>query len=332
MRASSVEIDIIRGKFDMKEIEVLVLEGAMSSGVAITYDMLDTANRLLAAKGQGPAFAVHTSGSGSKTRGAGRPPGDIPDVLIIPGLGFTSESAIAEGLARADMADARQRLAKVAARGTEIAASCSATFLLADTGLLDRRRATTTWWLAPIFRRRFPAVELDADAVIVADGPVITAGAAMAQIDLMLTLIARHAGPTTADGCARYMLLDHRRSQTPYVALGLLAAADERVARAEAWARPRLEQAIAVDQLAAAAALAPRTFARRLERVTGLSPVRFLQRLRLERAIELVHSTRLPIEEIARRVGYAEPSTLRRLFRREGHSARALRVGHEAAA
>lgn len=316
----------------MKHVEVLVLEGAMSSGVAITFDMLDTANRLLERQGQAPAFVVHATGSGSRRHALASKLENTPDVLILPGLGFTSEPAIAAGLARADMAPARQRLAAVAARGTEIAASCSATFLLADTGLLDRRRATTTWWLAPIFRRRFPAVDLDADAVVVADGPVITAGAAMAQIDLMLTLIARHAGPTTADACARYMLLDNRRSQTPYVALGLLTAADERVARAEAWVRPRLEHGITVDQLAAAAALAPRTFARRLERVTGLSPVRFLQRMRMERAIELVHSTRLPLDEIARRVGYAEPSTLRRLFRREGHSARSLRAGHEAAA
>jgi transcriptional regulator GlxA family with amidase domain len=316
----------------MKRIEVLVLEGAMPSGVAITFDMLDTANRLLELKGHAPAFLVHATGSGSWRAALAPAPEKTPDVLILPGLGFSSEPAIVAGLARADMDPARQHLAAVAARGTEIAASCSATFLLADTGLLDRRRATTTWWLAPIFRRHFPAVDLDADAVVVADGPIITAGAAMAQIDLMLTLIARHAGPATADACARYMLLDNRRSQTPYVALGLLTATDERVARAEAWARPRLEHGIAVDQLAAAAALAPRTFARRLERVTGLSPVRFLQRMRMERAIELVHSTRLPLEEIARLVGYAEPSTLRRLFRREGHSARALRAAHEAAA
>ena len=97
-----------------------------------------------------------------------------------------------------------------------------------------------------------------------------------------------------------------------------LVAADEPVRRAQAWARDRLEAGLTVDDLAAAAGLAPRTFSRRIERVTGLSPVRFLQRLRVERAVELIETTRLPFEEIARQVGYAEPSTLRRLLRKDG--------------
>jgi transcriptional regulator GlxA family with amidase domain len=299
----------------------------MAASVAITFDMLDTANRLLVAKGQSASFTVWATGSGARGHpGYTRRPEDWPDIVIIPGLGFTSEEAIVAGLARKDIAAARQRLAAHAAAGAEIAASCSATFLLAEAGLLDRRRATTTWWLAPIFRRRFPTVDLDADAVVVADGRLLTAGAAMAQIDLMLTIISRHAGPALADACARYMLLDGRRSQTPYVALGLLAATDERVARAETWARLRLEEGITVEQLAEAACLSPRTFARRLERVTGLSPIRFLQRMRVEAATDLVRSTRLSMEEVARRVGYAEASTLRRLLRREGRSARLLRA------
>lgn len=81
---------------------------------------------------------------------------------------------------------------------------------------------------------------------------------------------------------------------------------------------PRRRAFIAVDDLAAVAGLSPRTFARRVERAVGLSPVRFLQRLRVERAVELLETTKLPLEEIARQVGYAEPSTLRRLIQRDG--------------
>lgn len=90
----------------------------------------------------------------------------------------------------------------------------------------------------------------------------------------------------------------------------------------------RLEEGFSVDDLAAAVELSPRTFARRIARATGMSPVRFLQRLRVERAVELVETTRLPFEAIARRVGYAEPSTLRRLLRRDGiDGPRRLRAG-----
>jgi transcriptional regulator GlxA family with amidase domain len=110
------------------------------------------------------------------------------------------------------------------------------------------------------------------------------------------------------------------------MALGFLAAADERIARADAFARKRLADDIKVDDLAAAAGLSPRTFARRVARAPGLSPVRFLQRLRVERAMELLETSRLPFDEIARQVGYAEPSTLRRLIRRNGgERPRALR-------
>jgi AraC-like DNA-binding protein len=112
------------------------------------------------------------------------------------------------------------------------------------------------------------------------------------------------------------------------MALGFLAAADPQIAKAEAWARARLDRAFTVDDVARAAGLAPRTFARRTESATGQSPVRFLQRLRVDAAIELIETTRLPFEEIARRVGYAEPSTLRRLLQRTaGQGPRGLRNG-----
>nr|BFE50972.1 hypothetical protein GCM10017745_43990 [Saccharothrix mutabilis subsp. capreolus] len=189
-------------------------------------------------------------------------------------------------------------------------------FLSAAVGLLDGRRATTSWWLAPLFRRLHPGVELDAEALVVRDGPVTTAGAAMAHLDLMLTLVARHGGAELADRCARYLLADVRASQSAYMALGFLTAADH-VAAAERWARARLADDVSVADVAAAVGMSARTFARRVERATGLSPVRFLQRLRVETAVDLLTTTRLPVEDIARRVGYADPTTLRRVLRRE---------------
>jgi transcriptional regulator GlxA family with amidase domain len=100
------------------------------------------------------------------------------------------------------------------------------------------------------------------------------------------------------------------------MAIGLLAASNESVARAAIWARARLGEAICVNDLARAAGQSPRTFARRVVAATGLSPIQFLQQLRVERAVELIESTHLPFEEIAYRVGYSDPSTLRALIRR----------------
>ncbi len=181
----------------------------------------------------------------------------------------------------------------------------------------DGARATTTWWLAPAFRRLHPDVELLDEQIVVADWPIVTAGAAMAQMDLMLTVIAKFASPGLSEACARYLLLDQRRSQAPYMAVTFLAGQDPQIARAEAWVRANIDRDFTMDELAAAAGLSPRTFARRLASVCGLSPVKFAQRLRIEAAERLLETTWLSVDEVARRVGYAEPSTLRRLIRRE---------------
>jgi len=309
----------------MLQVEVMVLTGAMPSSVAITTDAIATANRLREVEGRAPAFALRFSGSGRRIaahlcNGADQPSrtdaSSDADLVVVPGLGATTETAISERLGRKDVLSAMRALSRVVDRGGEVAASCSSVFLLAESGLLGGRRATTTWWLAPLFQRRYPAVRLDPDAMVVADGLVTTAGAAMAQLDLMLALIARHAGADLAERCARYLLLDGRRSQAQYMAVGYLAAQDAHVARAERWAREHLATGISARELAEAAGLSTRTFARRVERATGLSPVRFLQRLRVERAVELLETTACTVEEIARRVGYAEPTTLRRLLRR----------------
>ncbi|MBS0220060.1 MAG: helix-turn-helix domain-containing protein [Proteobacteria bacterium] len=340
MQRASVEFDIVRGFFAMTKIEapmleapvleVLVLTGSMPSSVAITLDVLATANRLQEARGRSPAFIVRLAGSGARmaasmaagarlsTADSAKCTTKAADAVVVPGLGMSTEEEVTARLARRDAAWAERRLADAVERGAHVATSCSGAFLFAAAGLLDNRRASTTWWLAPLFRRMHPSVVLDPDALVVTDGPVTTAGAAMAQMDLMLAIVARRAGARLADTCARYLLLDKRRSQSRYMALGFLAAADERVARAERWARKRLGEDFTVDDLAAAAALSPRTFARRVERAVGLSPVRFLQRLRVERAVELLETTKLPLDEIARQVGYAEPSTLRRLIHRSG--------------
>ena len=212
----------------------------------------------------------------------------------------------------------RCRHANAGAHGRRLlAASCASTFLLAETGLLDGRRATTTWWFAPLFRQRYPAVELLTEQMVVADWPIATAGAAMAQMDLMLAIVDRFAGPGLAKACANYLLLGGRRSQAPFMAITFLASQDPKIARAEKWVRDNIARDFAIEELAKSVALAPRTFARRVSATCGISPIQFVQRIRLETARFLLETTRLPVDEIARRVGYAEPSTLRRLIRRD---------------
>lgn len=299
---------------------IIALRGALASSVAITIDVLAMANHICLTAGRPAAFDVRLVGSGARMF---RPflafpeaTHQSPRLLLIPAQGFSKSESYAARLAARDCVDARAQIVSAARNGAQVASSCTGTLLLASTGLLDDRRATTAWWLAPTFAALFPAISLDTAELILSDGAFTTAGAAMAQMDLMVGLVARHAGADIADGCARRMVLDERRSQVPYMAIGLLAASSESISRAVAWARPRLADGITVSDVARAIGQSTRTFSRRVVAATGLSPIQFLQQLRVERAVELLETTTLPFDEVAYRVGYSDPSTLRTLIRR----------------
>jgi transcriptional regulator GlxA family with amidase domain len=310
---------------------ILALDGALASSVTITIDVLAVANRICLKLGRPPAFDVRLTGSGAHLF---RPflafpegTADRPELLILPAQGFSKAACYRTRLAEPDVEEARAAVTAAFNDGAHITSSCTGTLLLASSGLLAGRRATTAWWLAPVFAELFPEVMLDTSQLVLTDGELTTAGAAMAQMDLMVGVVARYAGAEIAESCARRMVLDERRSQTPYLAIGLLAAGDDGVAKAVAWARPRLAQKLDVADLAAAAGQSARTFARRVVAATGLSPIQFLQQLRVERAIELIQSTQSPFEDIAYQVGYSDPSTLRALIRRvSGAGPRDLRA------
>lgn len=306
----------------MARVVVLDLPDAMASSLAITLDALATANAMWTRTGRQPPFDVRAL----KVTRATSHAFEAGDIVIVPGMGGESVDDLTERLASPAIRRAVRLVGGARSSGAMIAASCASTFILAEAGLLKGRRATTTWWLAPMFRKRYPEVDLVTEQIVVADWPIATAGAAMAQMDLMLTVIAKFAGSRTSEACARYLLLDRRQSQAPYMAMNFLAGQDDQIAKAERWLRRNIEREVTMDELASAAGLTPRTFARRLKTVCDVSPVRFTQKIRGEIAVMLLETTGLSVDEISRRVGYAEPSTLRRLLRREsGHSPSRLR-------
>jgi transcriptional regulator GlxA family with amidase domain len=309
---SIVKNDIYQAFFDMIRVTVVEIEGCMASSAAITYDVIATANRISAAAKRALPFNVTTVRCGPR-RNRAQLRGT--ELAIVPGLGTWSADELDRKLKSPACRRAGEMLVEAFESGAALAASCASTFLLAEAKLLDGRRATTTWWLAPLFRRRYPQVDLT-DRMVVADWPIATGGAAMAQMDLMLAIVDRFAGPRLAKACANYLLLDERRSQAPFMAISHLAGQHPKIAKAEKWVRDNIARDFAMEELAEAVALAPRTFARRIAATCGVSPIQFVQRIRVETARYLLETTRLSVEEIARQVGYAEPSTLRRLMRR----------------
>ena len=183
-------------------------------------------------------------------------------------------------------------------------------------GLLDHQRATTTWWLAPLFRCRYPDVLLDESNMIVKSGRFVTAGAALSHMDLALWLVRRRS-PQLASLTAKYLIVDSRPSQSAYALTDHLIHADPIVQRFEAWARARLTRGFSLDEAARAVGSSKRTLARRMQSVLGKSPLSYFQSLRVERAVHLLRTSSASVEDVAARVGYADGATLRVLLRRQ---------------
>ena len=231
----------------MVRTTILALDGALASSVTITIDVLAMANRISVSMGRKMPFEVQLVGSGAhlfrpflafaETTHA------ACDLFIVPAQGLSKAPCYRERLAQTDAIDARRMIDEAVVAGAHVASSCTGTLLLASGSQLNGLMATTAWWLAPVFHQMYPKVQLDTSELILTDGQFTTAGAAMAQMDLMMRLVARYAGAGVAESCARRMVLDERRSQLPYMAVGLLAASNEAIARAAAWARTRLQEA-----------------------------------------------------------------------------------------
>jgi transcriptional regulator GlxA family with amidase domain len=248
-----------------------------------------------------------------------------PDWVVLPAPGTKMPEPLLQALARRDAREAMEQLHTWHARGARIAAACIGGFLLAESGLLDGHEATTTWWLGPLFRQRYPAVQLDETRMLVPSGDFVTAGAAMGHLELALWLV-RQASPALADLAARYLLVDSRPSQAPYMIPVHLAQADPLVQRFEQWARGRLHEGFSLEAAADALATSKRTLQRRIEAVLGKSPLSYFQDLRVERAVHLLRTSHQDIEAIAAEVGYADGVTLRTLLRKRlGRGVRELR-------
>ena len=205
--------------------------------------------------------------------------------------------------------------------GAILCSACSGVFLLAETGLFDGRPATVHWGYADYFRRAFPRVPLLPERVLVVSGEredLVSSGASMTWHDLVLYLIARHVGTTAAQAVARFFALQwHHEGLTPYIVFrGRIDHGDAVIADAQAWLEKHFAVANPVEEMVRRSGMAERTFSRRFITATGLSPLDYAQRLRVEDAKRRLERTEASIDEISWQVGYEDPAFFRRLFRR----------------
>jgi transcriptional regulator GlxA family with amidase domain len=316
------------------QVAVVVYDGVFDSGLAAILDVLGNAVTALGGQvHESPTWDVTMVGPAPQVRtGAGLLVAPKPlehaqtaDLLVVPALWEDDPSVLIKHVAGDAFRPVRDLIAQARDRGTAIASACAGTFLLAEAGILDGVRATTTWWLSPAFRASYPRVLLDHSQMVITCEGITTAGAAFGHIDLALAIV-RASSPALADLLARYLVVDERPAQSAYTIPSALAQSDPAVAAFERWTREHLAESINLADAARAIGVSERTLQRSVQRVIGTTPIRFVQDLRIERARHLLRTTDLSVEAISRKVGYEHPRTLRALLReRTGKTPSALR-------
>lgn len=314
-------------------IYILALNDVFDTGLTSLLDVLGTANELIQQEQSSAPFEVRLVGVRRQVRTAQGLTVPVlaaaklprPDVVLVPALGAKMPIPLTAALARRDVGDAASLIKRWVQAGAAVGAACTGTFVLAETGLLDGQSATTSWWLSSLFRQRYPAVTLDESRMLVNSARCTTAGAALAHLDLGLSIV-RSQSPNLAALCARYLLVESRNSQAIFIIPDHVAHTDPIVERFEHWARKRLAQGFSMQSAVTTIGTSERTLVRRMQSILGKSPLAYFQDLRVERAVHLLQTSDESVERIAGLVGYGDGTTLRNLLRRKlGKGVRELR-------
>lgn len=308
-------------------IAIVLIEQCMASAIAGSIDMLHVANRVTQALGRDdlPVFhwqLVSVSGRPVRTGNGSVQAADTSleglkkaDIIYIPGMSIIDEAELLGVL------DNNQSLvswlAERAASGCLMTSSCTGSFFLAESGLLDGKAATTGWPVAQLFTSRYPNIRLQDDQMLVDGQSVICAGASTSYQDLMLEIIKRFSSSRVAHLTARYLLLDvNRKSQSAYKVARHQKYDDPLINKAHVLLLRHLNKPLQVPEMASSLNVSDRTLIRRFNKATGHGPNTHLQNLRIDRAKWMLETSRKSHEQVANSVGYSDICSFRRLFKR----------------
>jgi AraC family transcriptional activator FtrA len=230
------------------------------------------------------------------------------DTIIIPGWRDVHERP-PERLTRALLKEHR--------RGARLVSICSGAFVLAATGLLNGRRATTHWRHAELLHREYPGIQVDPAVLYVDEGDILTSAGSAAGIDLCLHIIRRDFGARVVNTVARRLVMaPHREGgQAQFIPHPVGDATEPWLSDLLQWTERHLHEPLTMSRLAAVARMTRRTFFRRFSAMTGGSPAGWLTGLRIARARDLLEASARPIERIARECGFGSAATMRHHFR-----------------
>lgn len=319
----------------MRHIEAWIYPQCMTSAVTGPLDVFAVANTIWSAQSKDahtPLFSwslhspdglpVYTPARVGLQADAPISAQGKPDVILLPGI-YVGQGMLGLEQTLSGMQDLFPILRAKHAQGSVLAANCSASFVLAEAGLLDGGHATTTWWLERMFKARYPRVELRPAEVLDEYNNILSSGAATSYLNLALHLVQRYAGQEIAASVAKTLLIDANRvSQMPYMHLMSMTQQDSEnhddplVRRAQQWLHRHRHLPFRLTALADHLAVSERTVIRHFQQTLQATPANYAQQVKLDFAKRLLESTTLTLEQVAERIGYADPGSFRRLFKR----------------
>jgi len=236
------------------------------------------------------------------------------DVLIVPGLFYYSEKEIVSFLDSDVVRKVNPFLVAQFKVGVVLAASCVGTFLLAEAGLLKKKKATTIWWQLKLFQSRYSETNLLSDKLVVHDGSILTAGSAFAHVDLISALVDKLFSKKIANLFHGYTLSPSRIDQSSHFDFEMMAMQDSKMAELVRFIGRQLNDSISIKTLADRIGLSMRTLNRRTQLTFNCAPKKLIAQMRCKKACDYLKKRDLSIERISEAVGYSDARLFRRAF------------------
>jgi transcriptional regulator GlxA family with amidase domain len=307
----------------MKHLTILVPEGENNlSSIVGTYKIFTRANEFQKSIRKREVFRIQVAGVSKKVDFYGglftvHPQAHISSIkrtnlIVIPSLNHNYDKAIG---ANKPMIDWIQKQYKL---GAELACICTGAFMLASTGILDGRTCSTHWAAANTFRTLFPNVNLQADRVITDEAGIYTNGGAYSFLNLLIYLVEKYYGRSTAIYCSKVFQIDpNRESQSPFsIFTGQKHHGDEVVTRAQAYIESHFDERMNIEKICSKFLVGRRNFDRRFIKATGNTPLEYAQRVKIEAAKKAFESTGKTVNEVMYEVGYSDQKAFREIFRK----------------
>jgi transcriptional regulator GlxA family with amidase domain len=307
----------------MKQVTFLMADGLLKPSCLFgAIEVLEKANEFYINKGQPPFYDLQLAGVNLQQRLLNtsfilQGIQDIhairkTDVIVIPS--FDSRDDFAINTSR----DALDWVIRQYKDGAEVASLCTGSFLLAATGLLKGQPCSTHWKAEPAFRNLFPELNLATNKIITDHKGLYTAGGAVSSLNLMLYLVEKYNGREVALYCAKILQIDiERNSQSPFIVFeGLKDHADEEIRVIQDYIENNIGEKLTVDFLADKCAMHRINFSRRFKRATTISPVDYIQRVKIEAAKRSLEGGRKNINEVMYTVGYTDVKAFRTIFKK----------------